>query len=469
MIRKLRSSLTAKVFLLTALLLTLCCMATYGFIWWMVPQTYANQIDLESAEHFAYETSQELQMESRDHIPLRVEALLEISRAQFGSDLELHIFDESGYEVSQYDISQQMDKHISDYDAAKRTQNYSFSFADDTSEHTLFYADNAQAVNQAMEALSKVFPYLIALVLLIALLTAFIYSRYISAPIQKINRASQKMAALDFNVKCDTNRIDEVGGVSANLNALAEKLSITLGELASANAQLIKDIDHEKQMEKQRTELFSSVSHELKTPITIVKGQLQGMICGVGRYKDRDTYLLQSLGTMNSLEIMVQELLTISQMEAPDYACTREPFDLVSLLRHSLEAQEDLFIEKSMRLTCHLPESELYEGDPQLFKRVLDNLIVNALTYSPHGNDIVISLAQDDLGIQFSIENTGVHMTDADLQRVFEAFYRTEQSRNRQTGGSGLGLYIVKKVLDLHKVKYTMENTNRGMIFTITL
>ena len=470
MIKKLKRSLTAKIFLLTTMLLTACCIVTYSFVAWMVPKTYPAQIDMKSAELYAYEAAQELRHISISDYQFLTDSLEEMARTQLGHDLELHLFDENGNEVSRSDIYEQTGNTISDYEVKKMTQKYAFSFLDDESVFSVIFIDNSQAVNQVVDALKSIFPYLIIMVLGISLLTSFVYSKYITAPIKKINRDSQKMTTLDFNVKSTTNRTDELGGVSDSLNLLAAKLSETLSELENANAKLVDDFNREKQLEKQRTELFSSVSHELKTPITIIKGQLQGMIGGVGRYKDRDTYLIQSLEAVTRLELMVQELLTVSRMESPDYMFARAPLDLVELIRQCLMEQEDLFVQKEMELICDLPMSLIYTGDKQLLKRTFANLIANALTYSPQGNTIVVHLSEDNTGMKkFSIENTGIHIDNEDLIKIFEAFYRTEQSRNRQTGGSGLGLYIVKKILDLHGADYSMENTANGVIFTIKL
>ncbi|WIV13757.1 HAMP domain-containing sensor histidine kinase [Proteiniborus sp. MB09-C3] len=464
MIKKYKSSLTTKIFLLTMLLLTICCIATYAFIAWLIPKTYPNQVDLEAVKSFADNITEELKHVDYDDIMVIAMDIEKTAQDRYGDGVELHIFDKSGLEVFG---NGSLKKDIKDYYAIQRTREYRFTFADNTEEFTFFFADGSQAVNYAVEAVNRIFPYLIVMVLVISIFAAFVYSRYITYPIVKISKASKKMIALDFDLNYKTSRTDELGTVYHNLSALAEKLSFTLKELEKTNAQLSDDINRERQLEQQRTELFSAISHELKTPITIVKGQLQGMISGIGRYKDRDTYLIQSLQALNGLETMVQELLIISRMEAPEYVCSRKPFDLALLVKQCLIAQEDAFIQNEMQLNTDLPDNVIYNGDIQLLKRVFDNLIINALKYSPAGNRVSVSMTTRDESIYFSIENTGTHIAEEDLSRIFEAFYRPDHSRSRQTGGSGLGLYIVKRVLDMHEAKYGMENSKDGVIFTI--
>jgi len=464
LIKKLKSSLTAKIFLLTALLLTICCIATYAFISWLIPKTYPDQIDLDKVEVFAVHIAEELRNTDYRDFEVIAADIEETARAQYGNDLALHLFDSSGLEKYGSGPTQNT---IETYSTVNRTNIQHITFVGNDEEYSFFFMDGSQAVNQAIEAINKAFPYLIAMIFIISIFAAFIYSKYITSPILKISKASQKMADLDFSVREKSSRTDELGILYNNLSALSQNLSLTLDKLESANEQLMKDIDKEKQLERQRTEFFSAVSHELKTPITIAKGQLQGMICEVGRYKDKKIYLVKSLEVINSLETMVQELLTISRMDTPGYACRREPSDLVAQIKQCLTAQEDIFIQKDMALFCNLPEDVVYHGDQQLLKRAFDNLINNALSYSPDGNRIIVSIEQRDKKIRFSIENTGVHIEQEELPQLFEAFYRPDQSRNRQTGGSGLGLYIVKRILDLHHAQYALENSKDGVIFTV--
>lgn len=275
------------------------------------------------------------------------------------------------------------------------------------------------------------------------------------------------MADMDFTGICTVNRTDEIGILSDSLNELSGKLTAALTELQAVNQKLQTDINKERQLEQQRLEFFSAASHELKTPITIIKGQLQGMLYKVGRYKDRETYLVQSLEVINILEQKVQGLLTISRLDAPGYHCNKTLFNFEKLLKERMDVYEDLIIQKDISLEKALVREAMLLGDGELLQKVVDNLLGNAIVYSPVGSEIFVNLWCEEGGIYFSIENTNVHIPEEAIPKLFEAFYRVDQSRNRQTGGSGLGLYIVKTILDLHNAEIRVENTLRGVCVSV--
>ena len=216
--------------------------------------------------------------------------------------------------------------------------------------------------------------------------------------------------------------------------------------------------------EKQRVEFFAAASHELKTPITIIKGQLQGMLYQVGRYKDRETYLAQSLEITDTLGKMVQELLTISRLDTPGYTCKKSNLNLSNLINDRLTAFEDLFMQKDLTVEQSISPEVYILGDMQLLQKALDNLLGNAAAYSEAGNQIIVKLWEENEKVNLTIENTGAHIPDEAISKLFEPFYRIDQSRNRQTGGTGLGLYIVKTILNLHEAKIEVTNTLQGVI-----
>ncbi len=353
------------------------------------------------------------------------------------------------------------------FDGVDTTTRYRFRFADSDVEYTVFIAKNTEKESQITKALQKAIPVLSVVILAVSIIAAFFYTAYMTAPIKRISKISKQMAALDFGSLCTVRRTDEIGVLAGSLNDLSGKLSAALSELQSANRQLKADIDKERELERQRVEFFSAASHELKTPITIIKGQLQGMLYQVGRYKDRETYLAESLAVTDTLEKMVQELLTISRLDTPGYVCKKSEFDLSSLINERLSAYEDLFMQRELTVERLISPEASVLGDIRLLQKVLDNLLGNAAAYSPAGNHIFVKLWQNSEKVKLTVENTGVHFPDEDIPKLFEAFYRVDQSRNRQTGGTGLGLNIVKTILDLHGAEIKIENTIQGVMVSV--
>lgn len=465
MIRKIKSRLSVKVFLLTLLLIALCCFITYGFILQAAPQNY--QYDIEDAELELSFLPEELSRVEKDNAYIWLESESDWIEEQYENEFELHFFQSDGQEVSLHDIKQLVGGQITDFDKVEKTKAYTASFVDSDSLYTLLLTRNTAKHTQTEEAIQRTLPVLCIVVLLGSIVSAFFYSWYMTAPVKKVSKLSKRMADMDFSGFCSARRTDEIGVLSDSLNTLSRKLAITLSELQEANQKLQADIDMERQLERQRVEFFSAASHELKTPITIIKGQLQGMLYQVGRYKDRETYLAQSLEVTDTLEKMVQELLTISRLDTPGYTCKKSNLNLSNLINDRLTAFEDLFMQKELTVEQSISQDVYILGDIQLFQKVLDNLLGNAAAYSGAGNQITIKLWKEAEITNLTIENTGIHIPNENIPKLFEAFYRVDQSRNRQTGGTGLGLYIVKTILDLHGAEIKIANTVQGVIVSV--
>ena len=382
---------------------------------------------------------------------------------RYDSEFVIRLFNSSGEEVAIPHLDTFTGRKIEDFKSGDISKPYTVALLGEAEEYNLLIAKNTSKESQVVEALQKSLPILGIVVLLVSAIAAFFYSWYMTAPIKKVSKLSKQMADMDFNGLCNTTRTDEIGVLSNSLNTLSQKLGAALSDLQKANQKLQADIDMERQLERQRVEFFSAASHELKTPITIIKGQLQGMLYQVGRYKDRETYLAQSLEVTDNLEKMVQELLTISRLDTPGYAFNPSHIYFDKLIQDRLTANEDLFMQRELTLEKDISSEVSILGDLQLLQKVVDNLLGNAATYSPAGERITVKVWQADEKAHLTIENTGVHIPDEDIPKLFEAFYRVDQSRNRQTGGTGLGLYIVKTILDLHGAKIKIENTAQGV------
>jgi len=347
------------------------------------------------------------------------------------------------------------------------TKTYAFRLKDSPQEYTLVMLSNRQAVNLFTLALRQVLPGMLSTIFLISLAVSLLYSRYITRPVIDLGATSKKMAGLDFDVHIQLDRVDELGELAESLNTLSGNLANALDELKRANQMLQEDIKREKQLEVQQLTFFSAASHELKTPITILKGQIQGMLYGVGGYKDRDKYLNRAFEITCDMEKVVREILTIPKMKASDFNLQLETVDLADLISEITDEYEELFLNKDLHVERMLTTGSVVRIDRKLFARVISNLLGNAVHYSPDGAQILIKAVPVDKEIIVTIENTGVHIPDQDIPQLFDAFTRLEQSRNRQTGGSGLGLYIVRTILELHDVSYRMFNTPEGICFEI--
>ena len=452
MIKRIRSSLSAKVFMITAVLMAACCSITYFCITQFAPYIYIHDfssIDEELpfwAEELSHYTKEEVLVILEDYTGRIIE--------ENDNEFVFNIFPNDSEELRQFNKN----------DTSRWCQ---LTFADSPEEYIIFFSKNTEKESQVAEALQKAIPVLSVVIIAVSIVAAFFYTTYMTTPIKRISKISKQMAALDFSGLCTVRRIDEIGILADSLNDLSRKLSSALSELQSANKQLQADIDKERELERQRMDFFSAASHELKTPITIIKGQLQGMLYQVGRYKDRETYIAESLAVTNTLEKMVQELLTISRLDTMGYVCNKNEFDLSSLINECLSAHEDLFMQRELTVEIFISPVIFVLGDMRLLQKVLDNLLGNAAAYSPAGNHIFVKLWQNDNKAKLTIENTGVHIPDGDIPKLFEAFYRVDQSRNRQTGGTGLGLYIVKTILDLHGAEIKIENTGKGVIASV--
>lgn len=183
---------------------------------------------------------------------------------------------------------------------------------------------------------------------MIATVASVIYSRYVTRPVLRLSEVSKEMSNLNFNWTCKENRTDELGVLAHSLNEMSMKLSAALENLQKANAKLQADIEHERELEQAQLDFFSAVSHELKTPITIIKGETEGMILNVGDYQDRNKYLSRSLEIINTMENMIQEILTVSRIKSSKVGLRKETIDFSALLKGEYALFEDLIVQKEI-------------------------------------------------------------------------------------------------------------------------
>lgn len=445
-------------------------MITYGVIAWLVPKTYSTTLDTSldsSVNSFLAEVERVTPLESGklfDEFVLNQNGVLIQLFDSSNNEIELPSQSSSEFPVF---VTSGVAIESDDPAAYRATHSYIFTFADSDEVYTLTVAGSAQEVDLLKDTLGGIFVVLLFVVVLVAVLASIVYSHYVTRPVLRISGVSKRMAELDFSWRCKEGRTDELGTLAHSLNEMSQRLSASMADLKSANEKLQADIERERALEQAQLDFFSAVSHELKTPITVIKGQTEGMILNIGDYQDRNKYLMRSLEIINTMESMVQEILTVSRMKSSKVGLRKESIQFSDMLKQEYALFEDLIVQKGIEWNESITPNLCVVGDKALLQKVINNLVSNAIAYSPEGSSIYLTAFAEEGSVQFLLENTGVHIPDSELPKLFDAFYRVEHSRNKRTGGSGLGLYIVKTILEQHQAEYRIENTNRGVLFTI--
>ncbi len=471
MIKKIERSLFAKVFITTTLLLLLVSLLVYGILAWIMPKTYSQELN-NGLNTKVMEFVSELEQSTLENSGSLFDQFIsanDISNIELISQSGEYIPIPTMPKETQETTVIQGNTAISGYTIPTLSSTYYFSFLNSTERYTLVVYGEAAQIAELQQSFIQVFPIILVAAIVIALFASWLYSRIITFPVLRISNISSKMSTMQLDWKLEEKRTDELGILEKSLNTLSRSLSTALSDLKNANTKLEADIEHEKALEQAQMDFFSAASHELKTPITVIKGQLEGMLLGIGAYKDREKYLSRSLEVANTLEIMVQEILTISRLQTPNADYKAEHFDCVPIIQGYLRETEDLIVNRELQINLELRAAVFVDGNRLLIEKVFSNLIGNAIKYSPEGAAIDIAAHKQQGKYLFCIENSGTHIPEEALSKIFDAFYRVDQSRNRKTGGSGLGLYIVQKILQQHGSYCSVCNTKTGVQFSFEL
>lgn len=334
----------------------------------------------------------------------------------------------------------------------------------------VFVLSTLQPVGEATSVTRKYYVYVyIAAVILIAILS-LIYSKMISRPLISLNSTATRISQLDFSAKCQVASNDEIGSLGRTLNFLSEKLGITLNELKTANEQLKGDIEKEKQLEKMTKEFIASVSHELKTPISLIEGYAEGLKDGIPKGDDIAYYLDVIIDESKNMNSLVCDMMDLSQLESGNFKLNMSEFNVFELITSIYKKHINSINDRHLTLNISSTMKNIIVcGDPYRIEEVMNNLISNAIRHTPVNKTIAITLKTVEGRISVEIENEGAFIGSEDLERIWDKFYKVDKSGNKHFGGTGLGLSIVKNILFLHKSDFGVSNTDTGVHFYFTL
>ncbi len=295
---------------------------------------------------------------------------------------------------------------------------------------------------------------------------AFFFAKKFTLPILEVSRIAQSMSHLDFSQKCSINRGDEIGELSKSINHLSDQLDTAISELNQKNLQLMADVEKERKLDKMRKDFVSSVSHELKTPLSLILGYAEGLKENVARDEDsKNFYCSIIIDEAEKMDKLVKDLLNLSQIESGFFQLNRTDFDLAALLNDIAQKYLTVLTEKGITLQMDKVASYCVNGDELRIEQVLFNLINNAINHAEMAKTVKIFIEDSRDHSRVFVYNTGRHIPEESLEKIWTSFYKVDKARTREYGGYGLGLSIVRAIQELHANGYGVENIQDGVMF----
>lgn len=337
----------------------------------------------------------------------------------------------------------------------------------------IFVVSTLQPIGEAASVIKTYYVYAYLIVIILIFILSLFYSKIVSKPLIQLNNTAKKMSNLDFSEKCNLESQDELGDLANTLNFLSEKLDCTLNELKNANIKLKEDIEKERKLENMRKDFVAGVSHELKTPISLIEGYAEGLKDGVVEGEDREYYLEVIIDESKKLNKLVMDMLELSRLESGKVTLNIEPFEIYDLIIKIIKKYENTYKNKNFNLSFNLDKTTLVLGDKFKLEGVINNILSNAIRYSSEHGEVFVRVCKlsekDQELVLVEIENEGNKIPEGELNLVWEKFYRIDKSRNKYLGGTGLGLSIIKNTLSLHNSNFSLENSDIGVKFKFTL
>lgn len=304
----------------------------------------------------------------------------------------------------------------------------------------------------------------------ITVIFTFIIAKMITYPILELAEISNKMGKLDFTAKYIGNRSDEIQTLGLNMNYMSARLKKAIDELQEANELLKEDIKRKEAIDEMRKDFIANVSHELKTPIALIQGYAEGLNEGLCEDEESRKYYTEViLDESEKMNKMVKQLLTLSSLESGNSILHKENFNLTSLIESVLGSISILIGEKNVNIEFDSDKEIFLNADEFKIEEVVTNYISNSIHHVSDSGEIKINVSDDGENITFSVYNTGNPIPEKDLNNIWEKFYKVDKAHSRAYGGSGIGLSIVKAIVEAHNGTVAVRNILDGVEFSFKI
>lgn len=306
--------------------------------------------------------------------------------------------------------------------------------------------------------------------ILFSAMLIYMLSRRITKPVMELAEISRRMTALDFEAKFDSRGENEIDILGEHMNKLSRTLEKTISELKTANNELRRDIAQKEKQEEMRREFLSNVSHELKTPLALIQGYAEGLKDGISDDEEsRDFYCEVIMDEAQKMNTMVKKLLTLNEVEFGQETVKLERFNVSEVIAGVAQSCALLIEQKEGTLKLEADDPLYVWSDELKIEEVLTNYISNAVNHLDGERIVEIRAHKNGEKVRISVFNTGRQIPEEDLDRVWDKFYKVDKAHTREYGGSGIGLSIVKAVMDSVNGSYGARNLENGVEFWIEL
>lgn len=327
-----------------------------------------------------------------------------------------------------------------------------------------------EGIRESAEISNRFLVYIGSVLGILALVLVWYFSKRMTKPLLELTALSDRMANLDFEAKYNSGGKNEIGELGANFNRMSEKLESTISELKKANNSLKHDIEQKEKIEQMRTEFLGNVSHELKTPIALIQGYAEGLKEGVSDDPDsRQFYCDVIMDEAAKMNQMVKNLLTLNQLEFGDEDIVFERFDITELIRGILQSMEILAQQAEAQVIFGLREPVYVWADEFKVEQVLRNYISNAFHHVDGEKVVEVKVMKGPDKARVSVFNTGQPIPEEDLAHIWDKFYKVDKAHTREYGGNGIGLSIVKAIMESFHQEYGVNNYDNGVEFWFEL
>ncbi|MBO4389420.1 MAG: HAMP domain-containing histidine kinase [Lachnospiraceae bacterium] len=451
-------SIFSKTFF-SSIILTLAVVGlSFLLIWLLMPRLY-----IRYKEQLLESDLREILMEGEGKDLTEIKKL--VSKVADRKNYVADLYDQSGEMIMNHGLQTvtsytmeadgTSEEQIGEYQITVRVLSKDGTIRDSGQEtYSLVLLSSLEPVDEAKDVILRLLPMVLAISVLLTVLFSYVHARMITGPIGNISSTVKKMKTLDRDALCDTGSEDEIGNLAGNINELYGRLMRSIDELQ-------EEYDRKTAMEKERMDLMLAVSHELKTPLTSVKGMLECMQYNVGVYKDHETYLKECVDKVDEMTGLISETLAASKLGISEVG-VKEPVDLGETVAELISEYELIALKRGVSFETGDFGGKKLMTSRELFQKALSNIISNAVKYSDRNGVVRIRLSEAHL----VVENPCTPLKKEELEGLFLPFVRKEEN---EEGGHGLGLYLTDRILKVCGIEYRFEPFEGGMRFSLKL